>query len=321
METVDLSIIIVSYNTRELLCECLRSVHQTSQGLTTEVIVVDNASQDGSAEMVKQTFPQVTLMQNSHNLGFAKAANQGLRIVVGEFILLLNSDTEVKAEALQRCIKFFGEHRDAGIVGCKLLNSDGSLQPSCENFPDFKSIFFESFFLEKLFPHSRLFGRMHLTYFGYDRIKKVGYVKGAFLMIRCQAFEQIGLLDEKFFFYAEEMDWCYRAKLKGWEVYFTPDAEVIHYGGQSSDPISPRLFVQLHKSRYQFYRKYHSALPSAAARGVLAAGALLRLFGWTVAMLHNRIFQPTKGTASPKKIAAHWAAFRWYLGQNKNLVF
>ncbi|MDZ7392974.1 MAG: glycosyltransferase family 2 protein [candidate division KSB1 bacterium] len=307
---IDLSVIIPNYNTRGLLEGCLRSIFATCARLHVEVVVVDNASTDGSAAMVQSRFPQVRLVQNSQNVGFARAVNHGLNLASGEFLLLLNSDTEVKPGALEYCVEFLVRRPRAGAVGCRLVNPDGSLQPSCESFMSFAGIVWEAVFLDKLFPGSRLFGRMHLTYFTYDREEQVDYVKGAFLMTRRQTLEDVGLLDERFFFYGEEMDWCYRARRKGWEVWFTPGATVVHYGGGSGDPVAPEIFVQLHKSRFLFYQKHHPPLSSVIARVVLAAGSLVRVAAWGLAGLAR----PRAWRVCWKKAAAFWAAFTWYIG-------
>ncbi|MBC7187554.1 MAG: glycosyltransferase family 2 protein [Calditrichaeota bacterium] len=308
-----LSIVIPNYNTRDLLAVCLRSIFSTAEGIEVEVIVVDNASSDGSVGLVSGQFPQVRIVQNSTNVGFARAVNQGLRLAQGDYLLMLNSDTELKPGALLHCLEFLEKHTKAGAVGCRLINPDGSLQPSCESFMSFAGILWEALLLDKLFPHSRLFGRMHLTYFTYDRLEQVDYVKGAFLMTRRATIDDVGLLDERFFFYGEEQDWCYRAKQKGWEVWFTPEATVVHYGGGSGDPVAPRIFVQLHKSRYLFYQKHHQPLSSALARIVLAAGSLLRVAGWWL----FGVLRPGIRTLCRRKAGAFWAAFLWYVGKER----
>lgn len=308
---IELSIIIVSHNTVALLRNSLLSVNGNFIGLPHEIIVVDNASRDGSVEMVALEFPHVTLIKNAGNLGFAAANNQGLCLARGAFVLLLNSDTEVRPGALQHCIAFFRAHPDAGIVGCKLLNVDGSVQPSCESFLTLPNLFCESFFLEKVFPRSRLFARRTLSGFAYDRARQVDYVKGAFLMIRRRAFEDIGMLDERYFFYAEEMDWCYRARQKGWQVYFTPGGEVLHHGGQSSDPVAPATLVQLHRARYQFYRKYHHLFSSMLARLIMAGGAALRALLWALVVAYRSVFARARVHEARQRLAAVSAAASW----------
>lgn len=308
---VELSVIIVSYNTCMLLRNCLRSIQRMEAEAALEIIVIDNASHDDSADMVAREFPRVTLIKNPENAGFATANNQGLRVACGEALLLLNSDTEVRPGALIHCLDFLRAHSEAGIVGCKLLNRDGSVQPSCESFLSLANLFFENFFLEKIFLRSRWFGRRVLSSFGYDRVLLVDYVKGAFLMIRRRAFEDVGLLDERFFFYAEEMDWCYRAHQKGWQVYFTPGGEVLHYGGQSSDPISPATFVQLHRARYQFYRKYHRFFLSFLARLLMACGAILRALIWALVVAYRSVFDRVRVHEARNRLAAFSAAASW----------
>jgi len=314
---VELSVIIVSYNTSALLRNCLSSLQQAEEEAALEIIVIDNASRDGSAEMVTQEFPHIMLIKNPSNAGFAAANNQGLRVARGKFLLLLNSDTEVRTGALAHCRDFLRARSEAGIVGCKLLNADGSVQPSCESFLSLSNLFFENFFWEKIFPRSRWFGRRALSYFAYDRVLQVDYVKGAFLMITRRAFEDLGLLDEKFFFYAEEMDWCYRARQKGWQVYFTPGGEVLHYGGQSSDPVSPATFVQLHRARYQFYRKHHNAFSSAIARVIMASGALLRAGLWMLLVAYRVLFARSQVQVARKRFAAFGAAALWLLASKE----
>ncbi|MCR4438276.1 MAG: glycosyltransferase family 2 protein [bacterium] len=311
--SAELSIVIPNYNTRDLLAGCLRSIFSTAGGIKMEVIVVDNASTDGSVELVRAQFPQVRMVHNSANVGFARAVNQGLRLAQGNYLLLLNSDTELRPGALSHCLEFLKKRPKAGAVGCRLVNPDGSRQPSCESFMTFAGILWEALLLDKLFPQSRLFGRMHLTYFTYDRLEQVDYVKGAFLMTRRATLEDVALLDERFFFYGEEQDWCYRAKQRGWEVWFTPEATVVHHGGGSGDPVAPRIFVQLHKSRYLFYQKHHHPLSSALARIVLAAGSLLRVAGWWL----FGILRPEIRNLCRRKAEAFWAAFMWYIGRER----
>ncbi len=315
---VALSVIVVSYNTVGLLRNCLRSVQQEAKTVPLEAIVVDNASHDGSAEMIVQEFPEIMLIKNERNIGFAAANNQGLRSARGEALLLLNSDTEVRSGAFAQCLKFLDNNSPVGIVGCKLVNPDGSLQPSCESFLSLSSLFFENFFIERLFSKSAVFGQRALGGFAYHQARQVDYVKGAFLLIKRRALEDIGFLDENFFFYAEEMDWCYRARQKGWQTYFTPEAIVLHHGGQSSDPISPKMFVQLHRARYQFYRKHHNAFLSLLARLIMTGGALLRIAIWAFITAFRFLFMRTHREEAQKKLAAVSAAFVWFLKFERN---
>lgn len=309
-----LTVIIINYNTRELLHTCLQSIFRQTQNIDFEIVVVDNNSADGSREMLLQDFPQVATIFNDENRGFAAANNQGIRQAKGEYILLLNSDTEVLEGAINKSAAFMDAHHEAGIVGCKLLNSDGSLQPSCESFPELRDYFFESFYFDRIFPKSKIVGRFHLTWFDYSRTQQVDQVMGAFLMIRKKTIDQIGLMDENFFFYAEEADWCYRAKQAGWQTCFFPGAEAIHHGGGSADSISAKMLVQLHESRFRFYRKYHTPPAAFVAGMILAMGALKRIFLWGFLAIFNTFHNPKKAKKSIKKCLAFVAVFGWYSG-------
>jgi len=307
------SIIIVNYNTQSLILNCLRSIYQQDEYVD-EVIVVDNHSTDGSQEAIRREFATVKLIENSRNEGYARAVNKGLIRCRGKLVLILNSDVELRPDALKNSVDFMQRHPDAGIAGCKLLNPDGSLQPSCEGFPSLWNVTCESFFLDRLFPRSRLFDGLSMKHFSYDRVAKVDRVIGAFLLVNRQALEDVGLMDEQFFFYSEEVDWCYRARRKCWAVYFFPHAEVIHHWGGSADMVSPALFVERHKNRYMFYRKYHAFWPSLAMRGIAAVGILLRLIAWSAIALYQRLRRHASQAVSLKKVLAYLATFRWYVG-------
>lgn len=314
-----LSIIIVNYNTRELLQTCLQSIFSQTQNIDFEAIVVDNGSTDGSREMLAQSFPQVATIFNNENRGFAAANNQGVRQAKGEYILLLNSDTEIRDDAITKTVAFMDAHPEAGIAGCRLLNSDGSLQRSCEYFPELRDYFFESFYFDRIFPNSKIVGRFHLTWFDYNRTEKVDHVMGAFLMIRKKTIDQIGLMDENFFFYAEEADWCYRAKQAGWQTYFFPGAEAVHHGGGSADSISPKMLVQLHESRFKFYRKYHRPPAALAAKIILAMGSIMRIFLWGFLAIFYIFQNRQNAKKSMKKCLAFLAVLGWYLGVVKSI--
>jgi N-acetylglucosaminyl-diphospho-decaprenol L-rhamnosyltransferase len=251
---VTLSIILVNYNTKALLKGCLRSIAATAEGLDHEIIVVDNASRDGSAEMVAREFPSVHLIRNFSNAGFAAGNNQAIQIACGEFILLLNSDTEVLPHALRNVLAFMQDHRDVAIAGCRLLNADRSLQPSLISFPSVWNLFCEASFLYRLFGRTKLFGQYYMSYFSYDRPIRSDVVKGAFMMVRRKVFDQVGLFDEAYFMYTEETDFCWRAKVKGFDTYFVPSAEIIHFGGGSMES-SDTFLHQLHHSQMRFIRK------------------------------------------------------------------
>lgn len=270
-----LSIVIVNYNTRALTLACLRSILTRSAGAY-EVLVVDNHSSDGSVEAILSAFPEVVILENDRNEGYAKAVNMGLREASGDFLLVLNSDTELQSDTLEKSLQFMREHRDAGIMGCKLLNADGSLQPSCRSFPSVWNIFSESFFLYLLFKRSRLFGGYYMSYFDHESIREVDVVMGAFMLIRKTVFETIGLFDETYFMYAEETDFCYRARRGGFKTFFFPGASIVHLGGGSTHE-NQEFYARLHASLILFLCKHHTGARLYAAIGLKNIGVALRV--------------------------------------------
>ncbi len=259
-----LSIIIVNWNTRDLLRACLRSLRATCADVPHEVIVVDNASSDGSAAMVAEEFPQVRLIANAENVGYAKGNNQGLEIARGESLWLLNPDTEILPNAAERLLKFMQEHADCGALGCKLLNpptlqhsNTPTLQHSCRTFPTPDVIILEALGLSRLFPRHRWFGKYRMTWWGYDEVREVDQPMAASLLIRREVIEQVGGMDEAFPIFFNDVDLCYRIKQAGWKIYFTPDAQVIHHGGASTRQVKPQMIGESHQSLLRFYEKHY----------------------------------------------------------------
>ncbi len=266
MERADVGIVIVNYNTCALLRRCLISVLE-SEGVTLSICVVDNASHDGSAAMVGLEFPQVTLIANDTNVGYPAANNQGLRQwgfseapaqSTPRYALLLNPDTEVPADAIRSVVAFADGYDKAGIVGPRLVRPDGSLDLACRrSFPTPAVSAFRMLGLAKLFPRSRRFGRYNLTYLPEDETADVDSVVGAFMLVRSEAIEQVGLLDEAFFMYGEDLDWAYRMKAVGWRVYYYPKVTVLHVKRASSRQ-NPRAQVEFWRSMEIFYRKHYA---------------------------------------------------------------
>lgn len=255
----DLSIIIVNWNTRELLARCLESV-QANLPADSEVWVVDNASTDGSAAMVRERFPWVHLIDNAENVGFARANNQALRAISGRYALLLNSDTLMPGGSLSGLLRFAAEHPQGGIFGVKLVNADGSFQASFNDFPTWRTMVLEAW---------GLLGSRHRNpyYPSYPPERSTtaqpcDWVGGACLLVRMQAVHQVGLLDESFFMYSEEMDWCFRMRKADWQVWYTPDIEVVHLGGGSADRMGPTQRMRLLSSKVRFIEKHRGRLLS-----------------------------------------------------------
>ena len=277
---VDVSVIIVNWNTREILRDCLASVYEQAGDVDYEVIVVDNASTDGSVEMVKSSFPQVALIENDENRGFAAANNQGIGISKGRYVLLLNSDTIVLGGAIARTVEFADAHPRVGVTGCRVLNRDKTLQPTCFMFPSVLNMFLACTYLYKLSPKSRFFGREHMTWWDRNDVREVDVVTGCFMLVRREAIEQVGVMDEQFFMYAEETDWCYRFRKSGWQVMFTPTAEIIHLGGQSTAKRPVAMTIQVRMSVLKFIKKHFGWVAQLVARVLTAFFFAVRLPVW-----------------------------------------
>ncbi|HQA64130.1 MAG TPA: glycosyltransferase family 2 protein [bacterium] len=230
-----ITIIIVSWNVRELLTECLKSIFNqplVASGAV-EVFVVDNASGDGSTEMVKNDFSEVNLIANQENLGFAKANNQALKRAKGEYILILNPDTKLPSNSLAQALEFMTNRQTIGIMGCQLLNSDGSVQPSIRRLPTWWPIFLLLIKAPKIFKNIKAVNHYLATDFDYSTEQEVEQVMGAFMLIKKEVFDKVGLFDEKFFIWFEEVDLCRRVRQAGYKIWYTPNLKIIHYGGAS----------------------------------------------------------------------------------------
>src|SRR5665648_483189 len=231
---VDLSIIIVNWNAKSFLLKCLRSLISETKSCSVEIIVVDNASTDGSQQAVKKKFPTVKLIQNKVNSGFAKANNIGINQSVGRYICLINSDVTLLNGCLDKLCSFMDQQPEIGVTAPNILNSDLTLQYSCRCFPSLWNNFCPAIGLNKLFPKSKAVSGEEMFFFKHDRICEVDVLSGCFLMVRRKALEQVGPLDEQFFIYSEDIDWCRRFCDADWEIVFFPEAKAIHYGGGSS---------------------------------------------------------------------------------------
>jgi GT2 family glycosyltransferase len=310
MNDIDLSLIIVNWNTREELRECLGSIFWVAKPLALEVIVVDNASSDGSTELVRREFPKVQLVENGANLGFATACNQGLRLSRGRYIMLLNPDARVVGDALET----LGHHMDGqprvGLITPQILDQDGAVKQSCFEFPSLLNIFLEATLLFRLFPRSRFFGRYRLAGWSHDRERDVDWAAGAALMARRRALEEVGLLDERFFMYSEDIDWCYRFHQLGWRVVFFPNAQVVHMGNRSARQQPDAMKTQWIKSHVLFMRKHHGVVPAILSRLIFALGFSVRLGLWSILWLITR---GEKRARARQRIRQWWPALCWCL--------
>ena len=280
----DLSIVIVNYNVRDFLHHALVSLQKASKGLRAEIFVVDNASDDGSVEMVRRRFPKIQLIANKQNLGFAKANNLALQQARGEYILLINPDTVVEENTLRTMLGFLRDHPDAGLAGCKILSPDGSFQPACRrSFPTPWVAFTKITGLSNLFPRSSLFARYNLTYKSVEESYEVDAVSGSFMMVRRNVYDTVGGLDEAFFMYGEDLDWCYRIQRAGWRIYYVHATQIIHYKGESTKRSSIDEIKTFYEAMDLFVEK-HFRYPTLF-NAVIKVGIALASFGAFAASL------------------------------------
>lgn len=253
---MDVSVIIVNWNTRDMLKDCLKSIYAQTNGIRFEVIVVDNASGDSSCQMVRNYFPNVILIENLRNKGFAAANNQGMTIARGRNVLLLNSDTRVLDKAVVKTVTFADANPAAAVVGCRVLDRNRTVQQSCFMFPSIINLLLSCSYLYKLFPQSRFFAREQMGWWDKNDVRQVDVVSGCFMLVTRRAIEHVGMMDERFFMYAEETDWCYRFRLAGWKVMFTPESEIIHLGAQSTRKSEVEMLIELRMSILKFFEKH-----------------------------------------------------------------
>lgn len=290
---IDLSIIIVSWNVKELLRQCLASVESGRGALNLQVIIVDNASTDKSGEMVAAEFPWVCLLRQQKNVGFSRGNNLGLATAKGRYLLLLNPDTQLVGTALSQMVAYLDAHPTVGALGPQLLFPDGKIQSSRRRFPTLATGFFESTWLQSVAPRS-ITHRYYMLDRPDDVISQVDWVMGASLMVRRQAYEDIGPLDEGYFMYSEEMEWQRRIKNAGWKVIYYPFAQVIHHEGKSSEQVVVQRHIYFQRSKLRYYRQVHGRWAAGVLRAFLLVSYALQL-----------------GLEATKGIIGHKRALRW----------
>ncbi|HEY3328922.1 MAG TPA: glycosyltransferase family 2 protein [Capsulimonadaceae bacterium] len=292
-----LSICIVNWNTKNLLRECLASIeafpplHEQVQ-----VIVVDNASTDGTADMVRTEFPTTILIANYHNASYAAGNNQALAAATGDYMLLLNPDVQLLPGTLTHALDYLDKHTDADIIGIRQIGADGKTQASVRSFPEPGPVAYEALGLSRLLPKSERFGAYRMTYFDYNEPSEVDQPMGTFLLFRREVYAKIGGMDEAFPLFFNDVDWCYRAKLAGFRIFYTPDAEIIHYGGSGTrQAAKPAVIRESHRSMIRFYEKHYASRykgPSMAwMKAAIKAGEALRV---AMAPRGPKIIRPPK---------------------------
>jgi GT2 family glycosyltransferase len=276
---VDLSVIVLNWNTLEDTRNCLNSILGQEHRHAVEVIVADNASEDGSREMVVEEFPSVQLVVHSTNLGFCAGNNGAIYATSGRYVLFLNSDTVVTDGAFDAMIEFMDAHPDIGALGPKLLNLDGSLQYSCRSFPDLGAGFFRNTPLGRLLPGNKFTKNYLMSDWDHATVRDVDWVSGAALMLRREALDQTKGFDEGFYMYCEDVDLCYRVHELGWRVTYFPFAVIYHIIGRSTDKVPTRMTYAFHKSMYRFYKKHYAQKTSVFIRPIIIPGLILRASG------------------------------------------
>lgn len=280
-----LTIIVVNWNSRDELNKCLASLKASGTKTAYQVIVVDNHSSDDTVAFLHAHYPEVMVIANTENRGFAAANNQALGKTTSRYVLLLNPDTYVHRGALDELVNFMESHPDAAAVGPALRNEDGSPQNTGVRFPTNWNILVEALFLDRVFPRSRVFGRHKELFADQDAPRKVQYVQGACLMLRTEVARTIGDMDEQFFLYFEEVDWCKRMYDAGYSVYMCPSAVVTHFANAELGHFDAHRLVHYHRSLILFYKKHYSQASLMVLRVLLAVRSLLRLFVWTAVPL------------------------------------
>lgn len=277
---IDISVIIVNWNTKALLLDCVESLYQTTRKSSLEIIVVDNASADGSVVALRERFPKVQIIVNEDNLGFAKANNIGIKKAKGLYVCLVNSDVKALDGVLDKMRTYMESHPEIGALAPKTFFGDMQIQKNCREFPTLRNVFCEAFFLNKLFPKIAFFRGRDMVRCDYDAVMEIEALSGCFLMVRQEVIEQVGGLDERFFFYSEDVDWCKRIHDAGWKLVHYPEAEAIHFGYGSSSSAPIRFQIEMLKANWQYWRKHKNILECLVFRLIELIGTLGRAVAW-----------------------------------------
>ncbi|MGV2963545.1 glycosyltransferase family 2 protein [Paenibacillus sp. AGC30] len=298
----DASIIIVNYNTRQLTLDCLASVYATHTSYRLEIIVIDNASHDGSVEAIREVYPSVQLIANNHNTGFAVANNQGIKVAIGRYILLLNSDTVIQPDTLQTMVGFMDRHPEMGASGCKVILPDGSLDKACKRgFPTPSASFYYAFGISRLFPDRPKFNQYQLGHLSPDDEYPVDCLVGAFMLVRRETIEQVGGLDETFFMYGEDIDWCYRIKEAGWGIFYYPRTYIVHYKGGSARRKPLKITYEFHRAMWVFHRKHYAKKYNLLTNTAVWVGISLK---FTLSLLRSKLSLPSRQGQTATRLRA-----------------
>jgi GT2 family glycosyltransferase len=310
MPKPDLSVIIVTWNGKKYALECLDSLRALNTKLVLEVIVVDNASSDGTPDAIAQDYPEVKLFRNPANLGFAKANNIGIAACTGEYVALVNSDVVIPPGCFEKMVDYMNAHADIGLLGPRMLSPDGTVGQSVNRLPTVWNYLCFALGLHSMVPHSKLFGGYLMAHYAYDKTEDVEVLTGWFWMAPRKAVEQVGGLDERFFMYGEDLDWSYRFLKAGWRVVFFAEAEALHYGAASSGQAPNRFYVEMVRANLQYFQKHYGWLGGLGFLVSTGIHEVLRIAAYGLLYVFNRHQRP----ASAHKVQRSVSCLKWLAG-------
>lgn len=309
-----ISIVIVTWNCKKFVAECLDSLANHRKDPQVEIIVVDNASKDGTPQLVCESYPEVVLIQSNENLGFARANNVGIRVSSGRYLCLINPDVKVLDGCIERMVSYMEQNPRAGLLGPRMLDADGNSERSYMGAPTLWRLFCRALALDQVFPKSRLFSGYLMPYFDRKSIAEVDILNGWFWMTSREALDEVGLLDETLFMYADDLDWSKRFRNLGWKVIYFPEAESIHYGGQTTAVAPIRFSVEMQQSDFQYWRKNYGRISQLAYLSVAMIHNLVRLIGYSLLLLSSG----SDRKEISLKIKRSAACIGWVFGKSRN---
>jgi hypothetical protein len=283
----DVSFVVVTWNAKEYVSECLQSIRESYQA-PAEIIVVDNASHDGTPERVRGNFPECCLVENGANLGFAKGNNVGIELAKGKYLFLVNSDVKILPGCVENLLKFMDSNSDVALAGPQMLGADGSIRRSTMRFPTLWNSLCRALALDSIFPRSSVFAGYLMGDFDHRKSRYVEILNGWFWVVRREALQHVGVLDERFFMYGEDMDWCYRFRKARWLNAFCAESAAVHYGGASSALAPARFYVEKQRANLQYWKKHHGRFAAFAYLCTVLLHELLRTVGYTIAYLSRK---------------------------------
>ena len=285
---IDISIIVVTWNCKRYVEECLTSLSNGLEDFATEIIVIDNASTDGTREMIQNQFPNVRFIETGINLGFARGNNVGMRLALGRYVCLINPDVNVPSDCVPKMYEFMERHTDVGLLGPKMLGTRGEARRSGMRFPSVWNAFLRAVALDSLFKGTGLFGGWLMSDFDFNTTRDIDILNGWFWMARREALDKVGFLDERFFMYGEDLDWSKRYHLAGWRVVFFADASALHYGGASSANSPVRFYIEMQRANLQYWEKHHGRLSYPFFWLALSLNHVTRTVGYSLLYVAKR---------------------------------